>query len=42
MRKSLLSVLVLAAIGSGAANANVTDAMLEGKDTKARKDSLNG
>lgn len=35
MRKSLLSVLVLAAIGSGAANATVTDAMLEGKDTKS-------
>lgn len=37
MRKSLLSVLVLTAIGSGAANAAVTEAMLEnaGKDTKS-------
>jgi len=36
MRKSLLSVVVLAAIGSGAANATVTEAMLENsKDTKS-------
>ena len=36
MRKSLLSVVVLAAIGSGAANAAVTEAMLENsKDTKS-------
>ena len=36
MRKSLLSVLVLATFGSGAANATVTEAMLENsKDTKS-------
>lgn len=37
MRRSLLSVLVLTAIGSGAVNATVTEAMLEnaGKDTKS-------
>ena len=36
MRKSLLSALVLATFSSGAANANVTEAMLENaKDTKS-------
>ena len=36
MHKSLLSALVLATFSSGAANANVTEAMLENaKDTKS-------